>query len=300
MHTGIQRRPRAVLIPVAPPYDLSRTLSCGQCFRWTVLPPSGDRSTVSALGTVGRTVALVNQEPGGLRVRWQGPAGSPAHLARHIGACEPLAEIEAALARDPVLLRLLPRTSGIAIMRQDPWECLVSYVISAFNNIPKISLSVERMARRFGEGIDGRHMPVGWAFPSPERLAAASPAALRACALGYRARYVRDLARMVAAGDVDLELIAGLPFADARASLLDLPGVGEKVADCVLLFAFGRGEAFPVDVWVQRAVERWYFSGRPATPRAIRGWARDRFGPLAGYAQQHLFVGARLLRDRVP
>jgi N-glycosylase/DNA lyase len=261
-------------------------------------------------------VAVVNQEPGGLRVRWQGPAGSPAHLARHLGACDPLGDIEAALARDPVLLRLLPHTSGIAIMRQDPWECLVSYVVSAFNNIPKISLSIERMARRFGEpirstgdagsvdaigeGIEGGHNPVGWTFPSAEWLAAASPAALRACALGYRARYVRDLARMVAAGDVDLARIATMPFDDARAALLDLPGVGEKVADCVLLFAFGRGEAFPVDVWVQRAVERWYFSGRSVTPRSIRGWARDRFGPLAGYAQQHLFVGARLLRDHVP
>lgn len=330
MRTGIQRRPRAAnraadraeVIPVEPPYDLSRTLSCGQCFRWVALPPPDPRSastggsTVAARGIVGRTVAVVNQEPGGLRVRWQGPAGSPAHLARYLGACEPLGEIEAALARDPVLLQLLPHTSGIAIMRQDPWECLVSYVISAFNNIPKISLSVERTARRFGEpirskgdagsgdavgeGIGGGHCPVGWAFPSAERLAAASPAALRACALGYRARYVRDLARLVADGDVNLERIAGLPFDDARAVLLDLPGVGEKVADCVLLFAFGRGEAFPVDVWVQRAVERWYLSGRPATPRAIRGWAKDRFGLLAGYAQQHLFVGARLLKDRVP
>ncbi len=242
-------------------------------------------------------------------MRWHGPAGSPAHLALHLGAREPLAEIESALARDPVLRQMLPHTSGIAIMRQDPWECLVSYVISAFNNIPKIRLSVEHLARRFGEsipntsdagsgdatreGIDGGHNPVGWTFPSPEQLAAASPAALRACALGYRARYVRDMARLVADGRLDLARIAGLPFDEARAALIELPGVGEKVADCVLLFAFGRGEAFPVDVWVQRAVERWYFSGRPTTPRAIRGWAKDRFGPLAGYAQQHLFVGAR-------
>ena len=205
-------------------------------------------------------------------------------------------------------------------MRQDPWECLVSYVVSAFNNIPKISRSVEGLARRFGEpirstgdagsgdaigeGIGGRigggRNRVGWAFPSAERLAEAGPAALRACALGYRARYVRDLARLVADGKVDLVRIDTMSFDDARAALLELPGVGEKVADCVLLFAFGRGEAFPVDVWVQRAVERWYFSGRPATPRAIREWARDRFGPLAGYAQQHLFVGARFLNDRVP
>lgn len=300
---------RTVLIPVAPSYNLIRTLSCGQCFRWTLLPPSG-RPTAAARGIIGRTVAVVAQEPAGLRVRWHGPAGSPAHLARHLGAREPLGEIEAALARDPVLLQMLPHTSGIAIMRQDPWECLVSYVISAFNNIPKIRLSVERLARQFGEpirstgdtgggdatreGVDGGDSPIGWAFPSPERLASASPAALRACALGYRARYVRDLARRVADGKVDLARIAGLPFDEARAALIELPGVGEKVADCVLLFAFGRGEAFPVDVWVQRAVERWYFSGRPVTPRVIRRWAKDRFGPLAGYAQQHLFTGARI------
>jgi len=119
---------------------------------------------------------------------------------------------------------------------------------------------------------------------------------LRACILGYRAPYVRALARVVARGEVDLAAIGRLPHGDARKALIDLPGVGEKVADCVLLFALGYHEAFPVDVWVQRAVERWYFGGRSKPSRAIRGWARDRFGPLAGYAQQHLFAGARRLR----
>ncbi len=288
---------RTALIPVAPPYDLARTLSCGQCFRWTLLPPPAHPAAlpgpglVTARGVVGRTVTEVAQAPGGLRACWHGQGGSPERLARHLGVREPLGEIEAALVRDPVLRRVLPCTSGIAIMRQDPWECLVSYLISAFNNIPKICLSIERLARRFGAPIHA----AGWAFPRPERLAEARLAALRACALGYRARYVRDLARLVADRDADLERIAGLPLDAARAALLDLPGVGEKVADCVLLFAFGRGEAFPVDVWVRRAVERWYLDGRSATPGAVRAWARDRFGPLAGYAQQHLFMGARLL-----
>lgn len=310
MRSGIQRRPRAagraVLIPVEPPYDLSRTLSCGQCFRWTAL---ADGTATRWRGVVAGAVVTVAQAPDGLTVTWHGHSTalarhglSPAHLRRHLGVDEPLAEIEAALARDRVLLRLLSRTSGIAIMHQDPWECLVSYVVSAFNNIPKIGLSIERLARRFGEPIfgEGDTGGGGWAFPSAERLAAASPAALRACALGYRARYVRDLARMVANREIDLPRIATMPFDDARAALLALPGVGEKVADCVLLFAFGHGEAFPVDVWVARAVGRWYFGGRLVAPRKVRRWARDRFGPLAGYAQQHLFVGARLLRDRVP
>jgi N-glycosylase/DNA lyase len=279
---------------VAPPYRLDRTLSCGQCFRWSVVP-AGDRvaarEPVRARGVVDGAVAVVTQHAHGLSVDWQGPEGSVPRLLRHLGADEPLAEIEAALGEDAVLDRLLPRTSGIALMRQDPWECLVSYVISAFNNIPKIVQTIDRLSRRFGDRIAAD----AWAFPRPEQLAGARLAALRACLLGYRAPYVRDLARLVARGEIDLEAVTRLPYDDARKTLLSLPGVGEKVAECVLLFGLGHREAFPVDVWVNRAVERWYSKGRPRAPRTIRAWARDRFGPLAGYAQQHLFTGARML-----
>lgn len=284
--------PRAFVAAPAP-YHLERTLLSGQCFRWSV-------TAGVARGVVEGTVAIVMQGPDGLSVRWNGPPGAPLRLARHLGADEPLAEIEASLARDGVIRRLLSHTSGIALMRQEPWECLVSYVISAFNNIPKICQSVQHLSRRFGERIAGEVTAGGragggeWAFPSPERLADARLEELRACILGYRAPYVRDLARLVVRGEVDLSVIASLPHDDARKALTELPGVGEKVADCVLLFALGHREAFPVDVWVQRAVERWYFHRRSKTPRAIRAWARDRFGPLAGCAQQHLFAGARL------
>ena len=272
-------------IPTAAPYDLGRTLLSGQCFRWTV-------TDGAARGVVDGTVAVVTQTPEGLWVKWDGPEGSPERLRRRLGADARLDAIEAELARDRVLRRLLARTSGIALMRQDPWECLVSYVVSAFNNIPKICQSIDRLARRFGEPIASG----AWSFPAPQRLADARLDALRSCILGYRAPYVRALARLVADGEVDLEAIACLSFDDARTALIELPGVGEKVADCVLLFALGHHEAFPVDVWVQRAVERWYFQGRRVTPRRIRAWAQDRFGPLTGYAQQHLFTGARLLR----
>lgn len=284
-------------VALAGPFHLARTLQSGQCFRWQVEADTGR-------GVVGGTVVRVRQRAGGLEVRWDGPPGRVEALIHHLGADAPLAEIERRLAADPVLRRLLPRTSGVAIMRQDPWECLISYVISAFNNIPKISLSVQRLARCLGEPIyagragsippgAGRAAPIAWAFPGPERLAQAPASVLRGCALGYRAAYVRAIARRVADGELDLARVGALPHAQARAALLDLPGVGEKVADCVLLFGYGHGDAFPVDVWVQRAVEHWYFDGRAASPAAVRAWARDRFGPLAGYAQQHLFVGAR-------
>jgi N-glycosylase/DNA lyase len=275
-------------VPAAAPYSLERTLLSGQCFRWTVTPHG-------ARGIVAGAVALVQQDRDRLRIAWEGASGSAAQLIRHLGADQPLAEIEAGLARDHVMRRLLPRTSGTAIMRQEPWECLVSYVISAFNNIPKIQMSVRRLAHYLGNRVPGGSgRSVEWAFPTPERLADASWEALRQCVLGYRARYVRTLARLVADRQVDLDAIGRMPAAAARAALIELPGVGEKVADCVLLFGYGHHEAFPVDVWIQRAVERWYFHGRARTPREIRTWAHERFGMLAGHAQQHLFAGARL------
>lgn len=284
-------------------YRLDRTLACGQCFRWTVLDARAPRvgagdapgRVMLARGVVDGTVAVVRQQGAVLRAAWDGPPGLPERLRVHLGADAPLEAIEARLARDPVLRRLLPHTSGIALMRQDPWECLVSYVISACNNIPKIRASIEALARRFGAPIAGT---AARAFPRPERLAEARPEALRACLLGYRTAYVQALARLVADGEVDLSRVGALPYGEAHRTLAGLPGVGEKVAECVLLFAYGVGEAFPVDVWVQRAVERWYFGGRARTTRAIRAWARDRFGPLAGHAQQHLYTAARAARVR--
>lgn len=291
-------------ISVAAPYSLGRTLSSGQCFRWRIFPdaPDGAARNGASTATAGRstargivdgTIAHVSQGPGGLSVTWEGVPGSLSLLRRRLGADQPLAAIETALARDRVLRRLLRGTSGIALMRQDPWECLVSFVVSAFNNIPKITQSVRLLTQRFGRKIGGATGPDAWSFPRPDRLAEARPAELRGCILGYRAPYIGALARRVADGSVDLTRLRRLPYADARAALLELPGVGEKVADCVLLFALGHHEAFPVDVWVHRAVERWYFRGKRMTPRAIRSWSLDRFGEFAGYAQQHIFAGAR-------
>lgn len=282
MPAVILTAPTPHVIPVSRPYRLDRTLSCGQAFRWRW---TGEATTGIFAG---RRVSLL-QEGAGIRVEGLYKPDEVQALRRYLGVDEPLESIEEALRRDRVLRRILPRTTGIALMRQDPWECLVSFVVSAFNNIPKIELTLDRLSRRFGKspGLDTL------IFPAPPSLASASLRELRACALGYRAAYVREVARLVADGNLDLAALHGLPYQEARRRLLAVPGVGEKVADCVLLFAYGKGEAFPVDVWVKRAVERWYFSGRPQTGRRIRSFALDRFGPLAGYAQQHLFYYMR-------
>jgi N-glycosylase/DNA lyase len=276
---------------------LGRTLASGQAFRWRwcLDAEAGD----VAAGVVGRRVLRVCQHEEGVRLVSPETPDAQESLRRYLGAAPQghgLDEVERALAGDPVLARILPHTRGLAILAQDPWEVLISFIISQNNNIPKIARSIERLARALGEPLG-----TAYAFPSPARLAAAHPRTLRACLLGYRAPYVRAAARLVAEGRLDLDALRRAPEGDAREALLRIPGVGEKVGDCVLLFGLGHTTAFPVDVWVRRAVERLYLGGRRRTLRQIRAFARARWGPLAGYAQQHLFAYARTrLRGPIP
>jgi N-glycosylase/DNA lyase len=128
-----------------------------------------------------------------------------------------------------------------------------------------------------------------YSFPTPQRIAAASEAELRACKMGFRAPHLLAAARQIAGGKFDLEQPRRLPLAEAREELMRLRGVGGKIADCVLLFAYGFDAAFPVDVWVERALRRLYFPHRRATASKLRHFAAAHFGPHAGYAQQYLF-----------
>jgi len=287
---------------------LRRTLDSGQAFRWRWEP--GPDGTEVANGIVGRHVFRVEQRARDIRLLSPASPAARDALAAYLAleparprhrrdhgdlagadgtGRAPLEQIQATLAADPVLARILPHTRGIGLLAQDPWEVLISFIISQNNNIPKIARSIERLSTALGEPIgEGAH-----AFPTPARLAAAHPATLRACHLGYRAPYVREAARRVVAGRLDLEGLRRRPEDEAREALQQLPGVGEKVADCILLFALGHVTAFPVDVWVRRAVERLYFRNRPQPLRVVRAFSRARFGPLAGYAQQHLFAYAR-------
>lgn len=268
--------------------DLRRTLDSGQAFRWRWQ----DAARPTAAGVVGRRVVWLSQDGRGIRLESPDTPEMRGAIRRYLGVLPRRAHprrVEAALAADPVLARVLPHTAGISLLAQDPWEVLISFIVSQNNNIPKIMRSIERLARALGEPLEDE----AFAFPSPERLASASTRTLAACALGYRIPYVRAAARRVAEGRLSLAALSRSDHASARSALLEIPGVGEKVGDCILLFGLGHGTAFPVDVWVRRAVERLYFRGRPRRLREIQAFARERFGPLAGYAQQHLFAYAR-------
>ena len=139
-----------------------------------------------------------------------------------------------------------------------------------------------------------RSVKFGNRFPRPEILATVSERVLRNCGLGFRAPYITAVAREIASGRMDLERLRELEDEDLRRALLGLPGIGEKVVECVMLFAYGRTAAFPVDVWIGRAMREWYFRRRKIPDRKIREFARKHFGPRCGWAQQVLYCFARL------
>lgn len=168
---------------------------------------------------------------------------------------------------------------GIRILKQNEWEAICSFIISANNNIPRIKGIIERLCENFGNKTEN-----GYTFPDADTLAKLTVDDLAVIRSGFRAKYIIDAAQKVSSGQVDIEKIKTLPFEEAKAELIKIKGVGEKVAQCSLLYGFGRVEAFPVDVWVKRIVEELYPNG---LPECIRG--------TEGIAQQYLFHWRRNL-----
>lgn len=256
--------------------DLALTLESGQFFRATV---RGE-----AYQVVHREqVFEVRQEGNRLIAR----GTDAATLGRFLGLDSGATEARARLARVPALRPALRVTEGLAILRQDLWECLVAFHCSTVSNIGRITRQVEGLARAFGRPI-GEGDLRGWAFPRPGAIRPGP--ALGAIRLGFRER--RLLALQEAVDETWLARLAALPVEEQRGLLMSLPGVGPKVADCVLLFALGRSGAFPIDVWIGRAVRGMAPPGARSYDR-IRAWAAQAFGDDAGLAQQALFLWAR-------
>ena len=179
---------------------------------------------------------------------------------------------------------------GLRLLRQDPWECLASFILSSTKQIVQIRQIILRLCEQLGEPVPvPPGEPAAFSFPLPEIIAGTTETRLRACKMGFRAPYLLAAAQMVASRKVVLEGLQELPWQAARLKLVELPGVGGKIADCVLLFAYGFELAFPVDVWIARALKQWYFPRKPVTEKKLQAFAAAYFGPHAGYAQQYLF-----------
>ncbi len=269
------------------PFDLDLTLSCGQVFGW-------EREGDAWRGVVGRDLVRIAQR--GDRLSFSG--ADPSLIRHYFGLDLDLPEILSSIDRDPVIHRAITHCPGLRIVRQPAWECLASFICATYSSIPGIEKRVSLLRRHLGDPLPAGP-PGSCSFPSPAAIAGADGCMLSGCSLGYRARYLSETARLVANDPGWEERIAALPYREARAELLRLRGVGKKVADCVLLFAFGKWEAFPVDVWIERIVKGCYPECRDfRTYDQIGEFGRSHFGRYAGYAQEYLFCYRGALAGR--
>jgi len=273
-------------------YDLAATLSSGQAFRWTLRDGAWE-------GVVGLRWVRLRQCDGGIEAETAAPVANWTWLADYLQSHIDLGSILLTFPDDEPMRASVAACRGLRLLRQEPWECLASFILSSTKQIVQIEQIVTLLCARYGAPLA---VPVGHepahAFPSAERLAAASEAELRACKMGFRAPNLLATARRVAGGELDLRSLQTRSVTEARAALVALPGVGEKIANCVLLFAYGFQEAFPVDVWVRKAIRQLYFPKRHPTPERLRRFVATYFGPSAGYAQQYLFHFVRTGRRR--
>ena len=268
----------------SPHFKINETLECGQAFRFTKISENeyklianGKVLTVTQKGN--NEISLSPCTADEFEKIW----------ARYFDLATDYTAIKQKLSADPVLERAIAFAGGIRLLNQDPWETLLSFIISQNMNIPRIKKIIADICERYGDEIEGNEH----AFPPPEKLATLDIPALAACRTGFRAKYLADAIHRVASGMLEINHIFETPTAELRAELLKIYGVGEKVADCVMLYGCGRREVFPTDVWVKRVMQNLYFGGRDVPMKEIHAFAAEKFGALAGYAQQYLFHYAR-------
>jgi len=284
------------LDPTDTPFNLDYTLTCGQAFRW-------EKHNDWWHGVVSETFVKIRQTGAVLQFQSHPEDVDKAFVRSYFRLDDDLPSIYLRIKKDRYVREAVERFLGLRLMRQDPWECLISYIFATNKNIPAIKNMIENMCIRFGKKMTAERVEF-YTFPKSRDLAEASLKELRQCKLGFRAERVKKTSKLVSDGDLDLEALRRMPYEMAKEELMALPGVGPKVADCVLLFSLDKLEAFPIDVWMKRIILESYrdhfepsFVEKVAAKKSlspheyeiIRSFGRNYFREYVGYAQEYLF-----------
>lgn len=264
-------------------FNPEHIFECGQAFRWNK-EEDGSYTTIA----FGKVVNVKKENEGiifkGTNMEdFQNIWYDYFDLARDYG------EIKKELSKDPILEEAIAFGNGIRILNQDPFEMIISFIISANNQIPRIKNSIELISKQYGEKIRDDY----YSFPTAKALAQADPLDIREiCRVGFRDVRIVQTSGLIHSGVIKFEDIFAGTRDEGKEILMTLPGVGPKVSDCILLFAFNKDEAFPVDVWVKRVMEHFYLK-EETNVKLIGSHGARVFGKLAGFAQQYLFYYAR-------
>lgn len=265
-------------------FDIVHTFECGQCFRWN---KGGDGAYT---GVYNGKVLRISQSSNRVILHDTSIKDYENIWKAYFDLDRDYKEVQKILASDSVMRAAIEDGKGIRILRQNPEEMIISFIISANNNIPRIKLIIERLCALFGQKIDN---PYGeyYSFPDIKTLSSLSLEDIAPIKAGFRDKYILDAAKKIAAGEIDIKKIYSMNYEDAKSELKKIKGVGEKVSNCILLFGFSKVNAFPVDVWIKRIIEHYYRD--EYNNGDIAEFAKARYGDLGGFAQQYLFYHAR-------
>jgi N-glycosylase/DNA lyase len=273
-------------------FELAHVFDCGQCFRWS---RQGNGNYIGvAFGKVievekrGNDLIIYNTNEKEFSEVW----------LDYFDLRRDYSSIKETLSEDPLLKQSVEFGHGIRILQQDPFELVISFIISANNRIPMIKRAIDNISKRWGETIEYKEKTY-YTFPTVEQLSKASMEEIEACGVGFRAKYIADTVGKIYKSmteeykqEYDLNRIKAQNDDGCHEALQVFNGVGPKVADCIMLFSMGKYSAFPVDVWVKRAMQHFYLAPEVSLKK-IRDFGRDKFGELSGFAQQYFFYYAR-------
>ena len=275
-------------------FEPKHIFECGQCFRWNL------EDDESYTGVVGENVINVKKEQNNIIIKGVFKDNIEDVYTRYFDLETNYEKIKEELASiDDNMKKSIEYGKGIRILHQNVWEALISFIISANNNIPRIKGIIERLSKKYGKEIIWNNKSY-YTFPTPEELSKASVKDLRLLGLGFRDTRVFETTRMVKEKIIDIQKLEKIKDVNKlREELLKFPGVGPKVADCIMLFSMKKYEVFPIDVWVKRVMTELYFSKdenivkiNPNNQKILE-FASNKFGKLAGLAQQYLFYYRR-------
>ncbi|MBR2452687.1 MAG: DNA-3-methyladenine glycosylase 2 family protein [Clostridia bacterium] len=267
--------------------SLDETFLCGQCFRW-----EKDENGVFWGVVKNHAAKMYYHDENTIYLESSNP--DLIFWSRYLSFSSDYNVIEETLWKNELLRPSIERGRGIRILRQDLWETIVTFIISANNNIPRIKKIVSALCENFGEKIefDGKTF---FGFPTPEALAKLTVDDLKIIRAGFRDKYILDAAKKVASGETSLDAIQTMSDKDAKKELMKINGIGSKVADCVLLFALGRYKTFPQDVWIKRILADLY----GVDEKDIPSFAEKTFGNFGGVAQQYLYYYYAIEKENI-
>ena len=285
----IEKDNQIILEGISEDFEPKHVFECGQCFRWL------REDDGSYTGVVHGKVINVKKENDLIifdntnKEDFENIWFDYFDLGRNYGEIKNQLKV-----MDEYLEKATEFGKGIRILQQDGWEMLISFIISANNRIPMIQRAINNLSERYGKFIDEYRGKKYYAFPTPEELRKVSVEDIRACQTGFRDKYIKSVVDYVNENNEDVLSYRKLDTSECIKELVKFNGVGPKVADCIALFGMQKYDTFPVDVWVKRVMEEFYVEDNLSLPK-IRKFALDKFGDLAGFAQQYLFYYAREL-----